>query len=187
MSGILAQFTVLRLLQLMLVINLETEARPQPNALEKLPVVSGVNVKVTLSARDTLATRAPSKSGLFNKESGSSRTAVGSGWFLFGLYVLVALFFSGLSGYIAVSKGLNAAPYFFMGFFFSAFGFLYVLTRPTAAKPGEVPAGLVKVRTTLEPIPCPKCGNTNHPAAKKCLGCGAELQPSVQSEVMRVK
>jgi hypothetical protein len=103
------------------------------------------------------------------------------------VYVLIALIFSGLSGYTAVSKGLNAVPYFFMGFFFSAFGYLFVLTRPSAVKAGEVPAGLTKVHTTLEPVPCPKCGNTNHPAARKCLNCGVELQPLAESEVARVK
>ncbi|MGH7493721.1 MAG: hypothetical protein ACREOO_15190 [bacterium] len=136
---------------------------------------------------DTLTSSDQPRSALFQRESTASQLTMGFGWFLFGLHILIALLFSGLSGYTAISKGLNPIPYFFIGFFLSAFGFLYVLTRPSVAKPGDVPAGLVKVHTTLEPVPCPKCGNTNHPAAKKCLNCGSELQPLAQSDVVRAK
>lgn len=109
----------------------------------------------------------------------------GMGWFLFGLYVLVALVFAGMSGYAAVAKGLNPVSHFFIGLIFSALGYLYVLTRQRTAQSEAVPGGLVKVHATHEPVPCAKCGYTNHPAAKKCLGCGVELQPLVASEVKR--
>jgi hypothetical protein len=107
------------------------------------------------------------------------------GWFLFGLYVLVALVFGGMSGYTAVSKGLKPIPHFFIGFFLSAFGYLYVLMRPAAAKKGEIPAGFVKVPTTNSPVPCAVCGYNNHPSAKQCAGCGGKLQPLIESEVAR--
>lgn len=122
------------------------------------------------------------KSALFHEHAAQAQ-GIDFGWFLFGLYVLVALLFSGLSGYTAVAKGLNPIPYFFIGLIFSALGYLYVLTRPRATDAREVPSGLTKVRITHEPVPCGKCGYTNHPAAKKCLGCGATLQPIVASEV----
>lgn len=147
----------------------------------------GALAAVFQTAPDTLPSPPHPRSALFPKEAGAARHAAGPGWFWLGLYVLVALVFSGLSGYTAISKGLNPALYFFLGFFLSAFGYLYVLTRKATAKPGEVPAGLSKVQTTFAPVPCPKCGFTNHPAAKKCPGCGAELQPMVQSEVSRAK
>ncbi|MGH7454512.1 MAG: hypothetical protein ACRENG_24375, partial [bacterium] len=129
------------------------------------------------------------KSALFQEElsvpAGVALGGISSGWFLFGLYVLVALVFGGMSGYTAVSKGLKPIPHFFAGFFLSAFGYLYVLTRPAVAKKGEIPAGLVKVPATNAPVPCPSCGYTNHPSAAKCAGCGSKLQPMMESEVAR--
>lgn len=128
------------------------------------------------------------KSALFQEELGTpAGVALGGiswGWFLFGLYVLVALIFGGLSGYAAVAKGLPPIPHFFIGL--TILGYLYVLTRPAAAPKGQIPAGLVKVPVTHAPLPCPACGNTNHPSAKKCAGCGNELQPQMESEVARV-
>lgn len=124
------------------------------------------------------------KSALFHEHAAQTR-GIELGWFLFGLYVLIALIFSGLSGYNAVSKGLNPIPHFFIGLIFSVLGYLYVLTRPRAAQSSEVPGGLVKVHTTHEPVACGQCGYTNHPAAKACSGCGAKLQPIVASEVGR--
>ena len=130
------------------------------------------------------------KGALFQEElsapKGAALGGVTSGWFLFGLYVLVALVFAGMSGYSAVSKGLPPIPNFFIGFFLSALGYLYVLTRPAIAPKGEIPAGLVKVPTTHTPVPCSGCGYQNHPSAKQCVGCGGKLEPMLQSEVARV-
>lgn len=131
------------------------------------------------------------KSALFQEElsapAGAALGGISSGWFLFGLYVLAALVFSGLSGYAAVSKGLSPIPHFFIGFFFSALGYLYVLTRPAAVKKGAIPGGLVKVPATPAPVACPQCGYTNHPSAKTCANCGSKLQPQMESEVARAK
>jgi len=129
------------------------------------------------------------KGALFQEElsapKGAALGGVTSGWFLFGLYVLVALVFAGMSGYTAVSKGLPPIPNFFIGFFLSALGYLYVLTRPAIAKKGEIPGGLVKVPVTHTPVPCAACGYQNHPSAKQCVGCGGKLAPMLQSEVAR--
>jgi hypothetical protein len=125
------------------------------------------------------------RSALFHKDSGAGEGGIDLGWMLFGMYVLVALIFGGLSGYTAIAKGLNPVSHFFIGLIFSAFGYFYVLTRPRVAHAREAPSGLAKVHVTHEPMPCGKCGYTNHPAAKKCLGCGAKLQPIVASEVAR--
>lgn len=123
--------------------------------------------------------------GALFQENDSGQAGVKAGWFIFGLIVLIALLTGGLSGYAAVSKGLPPIPNFFIGL--TIVGYLYVITRPSAVKPGEVPEGLVKVPTTLSPIPCEKCGYTNHPSATKCAGCGTKLKPQIQSEVARAK
>ncbi|MCH6560164.1 zinc finger Ran-binding domain-containing family 2 protein [candidate division KSB1 bacterium] len=128
------------------------------------------------------------KSALFQENmeaTGTAQGGISSGWFLFGSYILIALIFSGLSGSAAISKGLPPITHYFIGFFFSVFGYIYVLTRPVLTSEGEIPEGFVKVPTTHAPVLCEKCGNTNHPSAKKCSGCGAQLEPQMQSEVER--
>jgi hypothetical protein len=130
------------------------------------------------------------KGALFQEElsapAGAALGGISLGWFLFGVYVLTALVFGGISGYAAVSKGLKPIPHFFIGFFLSVFGYLYILTRPAVAKKGEIPAGLVKVPATNAPVSCPACGYTNHPSAKRCFDCGGKLEPTMESEVARV-
>ena len=130
------------------------------------------------------------KGALFQEElqapAGVAQGGISRGWFLFGLYVLAGLIGGGLSAYNAVSKGLRSIPYFFIGFFFNVLGYLYVLTRPSQAAEGTIPAGLVKVPTTQAPSACPACGNTNHPSACLCAACGVTLRPTRQSEVARV-
>ena len=117
---------------------------------------------------------------------GTALGGISNGWFLFGLWVLFALVFAGLSGYVAVGKGLIPIRHFFIGLIFSAVGFLYVLTRPKVVREGEIPEGLTKVPTTASPVLCAKCGSANHPSARKCSMCGADLKPRVESEVARV-
>lgn len=116
---------------------------------------------------------------------GTAQGGISQGWFLFGLLVLSGLIFGGLSGYRALSMGLPPLAPFFIGFLLNLPGFLYVISRRASQDHGQVPKGLVKVPETLAPAPCPACGEVNHPTARKCLGCGKELDPSQQSEVTR--
>jgi hypothetical protein len=129
------------------------------------------------------------KGALFQEDMTSQEgTALGGiswGWFLFGVYVLVALLFGGLSGYAAIMRGLRPVPHFFSGFVFIVFGYLYVLTRRRVRPPGEVPSGLVKVPATSSPVPCPVCGFMNHPSAFRCAACRTELHPTIESEVSK--
>jgi hypothetical protein len=129
------------------------------------------------------------RGALFQEEmqsaSGVSLGGISLGWFLFGSYVLLALICGGLSGYAAVGKGLPPIRHFFIGFGFSVIGYIYVLTRSSQVKAGEIPEGLVKVPVTNAPVTCPKCGNANHPSARHCSMCGTDLQPRYESEVAR--
>lgn len=129
------------------------------------------------------------KSALFqenlNVPKGVAQGGINTGWFLFGLYILIALVFGGLSSYGAISKGLSPISNFFIGFIFIVFGYIYVLTRPATVAKGEIPEGLVKVPTTRAPITCSACNSTNHPSARNCSFCGAELTPMIESEVSR--
>jgi hypothetical protein len=156
----------------------------------RVPLNKAMVNKFLQNQEKYFATMQP-RSALFQAEldapAGTALGGVSSGWFLFGLYVLVALIFGGMSGYTAVAKGLKPIPHFFIGFAFCAIGYLYVLTRPRQAEEGEIPSGLVKVPATSAPTPCKKCGYTNHPSAKKCAGCGTNLTPIVQSDVTRVR
>ncbi|MEW5975771.1 MAG: hypothetical protein AB1898_08190 [Acidobacteriota bacterium] len=129
------------------------------------------------------------KGALFQEEfqtpPGVSQSGISLRWFLVGLYIVTALVFAGLSGYVAVAKGLPPIPYFFLALAFNVFGFLYVLTRPSESTAGAVPPGLVKIPVTHEPLACGACGNTNHPAAARCASCGVSLTPRISSEVSR--
>ncbi len=117
---------------------------------------------------------------------GNSNAAKMNGmWLWFGLYVLSGLLCGGLSGYIAISKGLPARSCFFIGFFLSLPGCVYVMTRRSRVKQ-NVPAGLIKVPETHAPLPCEKCRYTNHPAAKRCAGCGTILHPALESDIDRL-
>jgi len=117
--------------------------------------------------------------------SGTSLGGVGWGWFLFGVYILSGLIFSGLSGNAAVRRGLPARPYFFIGFLLPLLGYLFVLTRRSVLQ-GDLPHGLTKIPETSQPIACPACGFTNHPTARTCLGCKNPLSPTRVSEASQV-
>lgn len=129
------------------------------------------------------------KGALFQEDSsglpGVATRGMSFSWFLAGLYVLSALIFGGLSGNAAVAKGLPPISSFFLGFGFSLFGYLYVLTRPSGKASRGVPAGLWKVPATQSPLACPRCGNTNHPAATSCASCHVSLSPQGQSDLSR--
>lgn len=147
-----------------------------------------VQVDSFLKNQDQYLAKMQPKGALFNEGIRTpSAQGLMSGWFIGGLYILVALVFAGLSGYTAVSKGLPPIPNFFIGFFLSAFGYLYVLTRPAVTQKGDIPAGLVKVPTTSAPVPCPACGHPNHPSSTKCAGCGGKLVPVAPSEARRAQ
>ncbi len=108
------------------------------------------------------------------------------GWFIFGVWVAVALFSAALSANVALRKGLPAIKGFFIGLIGSLIGLVYLLIQP-AKETIELPPNLAKIPNTAAPNICPGCGNQNHPSASKCSNCGYELSPSIESEVSRIK
>jgi len=125
------------------------------------------------------------RSALFDERSMEGR-AMSQGWLYFGLYVLIGLVFSALCGYLAVSHGLAPVPWFFAGLLGNVAALIVLLATPRGAGAADVPAGFAKVPTTHHPLPCPRCGAPNHPAAAACSGCGAGLAPAVEPETVRV-
>jgi len=142
-----------------------------------------------LNNQETYFRNLQPKGALFQEEMAAQKgTALGGmkgGWFTFGLLVLAGLICGGVSGYLAVSKGLPGAPFFFAGFFLNVFGIVYTLTKPAVVPKEKIPAGVAKIPSTSEPVPCKKCGSTNHPTANRCSGCSAEITPTEISEVTR--
>jgi hypothetical protein len=139
-----------------------------------------------LANEEVYFARLQPRGALFQEEERSRSTGPGGVdlfWFLVGFYVLTAVIFSGLSAYVAVSKGLKPFPHFLIGLGLSALGFLYVLTRPRAA---TVASGLGKVHATNDPVACEKCAYPNHPSARRCSRCATTLRPSTTSEVERI-
>ena len=110
-----------------------------------------------------------------------------SGWMWFGVYVLVGLVSAGLAAYVAVGKQRAALPWFLARLFFNVLALIFLLGKSTGSDPAleGVPRGLRKVPVTYGPRACAACGHENHPSATRCSGCGADLDPSVESEIRR--
>ncbi len=113
--------------------------------------------------------------------------ALSKAWFLAGLYILLGLVFAALCAHRALHVGHSPVVWFGVGLLLNAFGYLLLFTRPKreVLAPAGVPAGLRKISATPAPQPCPKCGTLNHPSAVACIGCGAALEPRMDSEVVR--
>lgn len=127
------------------------------------------------------------RGGLFSEE-GMPTQPLSLGWFILGLYVLLGLVFAGASAHLAVQRSLPPIPWFLAGFFLNAVGYLILLTRPrgdTQHLPAGIPGGLHKVPRTYDHHPCPCCGALNHPAARYCPCCHAQLEPKFESEAAR--
>lgn len=124
--------------------------------------------------------------GAFISDKGD-QLALSVYWFFVGLYILLGVIFAGACGHQAVQKALPPIPWFFAGLFLNAVGYLILVTRPSGqpSLPQGIPEGLRKVPRTHSFAECPQCGFHNHPAAQTCLGCGAAMTPSFESEAER--
>ena len=119
--------------------------------------------------------------------AGAEEQAVSFAWFLVGLYILSGLVFGALGAHGALHRGRSAMAWFGLGLALNVFGYLLLqlCSRRQMEGAPSVPSGLRKVPATSNPLPCPRCGKTNHPAAEQCSGCGAKLQPFLESEVKK--
>ena len=138
-------------------------------------------VPIFLSNQEKYFSKLQPKSALFTESMGQQK-ALSMGWFVFGIYILVGLFFGALTSHAAVGKGLRPIPWFFGGLIFNAFGYFAVIMKKSEAVK-DVPAGFAKVPLTSAPSICPECGYENHPTAKICSGCGIALNPKESSEI----
>lgn len=112
------------------------------------------------------------------------RTSYGPFVLYFGILIVVALFFSASTSYVAIQKGLDGKRWFWGGFFFNVIALALVLTRGRKEMLFRSD-GVRKTPATYEPGACPKCGKLNHPSANRCSRCGQALEALVQSDVAR--
>lgn len=136
-----------------------------------------------LAQQPAPASQSP-QSALFSEEGVSSQP-LSLEWFFLGLYVLAGVIFAGACAHQAVHKALAPVPWFFVGLFLNAVGYLILLTRPPGDAAGflaGIPRGLRKVPCTFDSVECPGCGHCNHPTADHCEGCGHEMPPPFESE-----
>jgi hypothetical protein len=115
----------------------------------------------------------------------SPQQALSGLWFAAGLYVLLGLIFGALCAHRAFHTGYPPGTWFAMGLALNVVAYIALGFKPKreVSAVAGVPHGLRKFASTLEPVPCPACGGTNHPSASKCLECGATLEPQTLSEV----
>jgi YHS domain-containing protein len=88
-----------------------------------------------------------------------------SPWVLYVSLLIVAGLVSGaVTSYVAVQKGLGGLTWFALGFVLNVVAIVMVFfcrRRETLFQT----KGLCKTPQTHAPIPCPSCGNANHPSA----------------------
>ena len=102
--------------------------------------------------------------------------------------MLTALLSGAGCAYAAVNRGRPALPWFVIGAVGNVVALAvapFVLSPADggAPQPSGIPAGLRKVPSTRQPRPCPHCNRTVHPSARRCAGCGTEIEPLVDSEI----
>ncbi len=124
------------------------------------------------------------RGALFHEET-ITNLAAKQGWFIFGVWMVLALLSSAITTGIALRKGFLPGRWFLLGFLLPIVSVVWSIIKPSQ-KPVDLPPHLGKVPTTLAPGVCPQCGEFNHPSASQCSGCGGKLTPSVESEVKRV-
>jgi hypothetical protein len=106
-------------------------------------------------------------------------------WFLFGLWIVIALICAAICANIAMRKGLNSQSWFYYGFVFNLFGLIYLTTLVNKST-HILPKRLGKINLTDAPLKCNACDQYNHPSANECSYCGNGLQSISESELDKV-
>ena len=112
------------------------------------------------------------------------RSPVNLGWLILGIWMVLGLVAAAFCTHTALRKGFPPVIWFFIGLVANLIGVLLVLRQPPVAQV-DLPPRLGKIPVTAPPVRCPKCGAENHPSARQCTGCCAEMQPTMASEVTR--
>jgi hypothetical protein len=145
--------------------------------------------------RDALFASLQARGALFDEKAmpadeQASQPSLFSGWFWFGVWVLAGLICGAIGAYVALGRGLPPLPWLLAGLAFNVVALLVLATRPRgdlSRLPEGVPEGLRKIPATHEPLACARCGNANHPSARRCSRCGAALSPEIASEVEKTE
>jgi len=128
------------------------------------------------------------RGALFDEQSGSDDAIniINSVWFWIGMYIFTCLIISGITGYIAVSRGLHVFKCVALGLLFNVIGLAIVLFQSRGKDVKYIPHGFGRRHKTYDPVICQGCGAQLHPSAKVCTGCGMKITPIVKSEVDKV-
>lgn len=105
-------------------------------------------------------------------------------WLFLGVWMTLGLVCGAAASHIALRKGRSPGFWFAAGVALNVVALVTVLTRPSETD-AALPSHLGKIPTTHAPVPCPSCDATNHPSASSCSSCGAQLSPTLESEVQR--
>ncbi len=111
-----------------------------------------------------------------------SLTRLLSAWFWLGSWIVLGLIGAAWSAYLALTKGLPPLPWLLRGLAFNVLAVIAVALKRSVA---AAPPGLAKIAATAAPVDCRECGGPNHPAARRCVGCGAVLSATAESEAQR--
>ena len=117
--------------------------------------------------------------GVFNKYQ------INYGWFVFGLWVLLALVSAAFCVNIAMKKGLSIKKWFYIGLGANIFGLIYLMSQ-FKNQIVELPEKFGKIPRTETPLICTSCGVYVHPSANKCNSCGNVLKSISESEIRKI-
>ncbi len=122
---------------------------------------------------------------LFDEQSGSGDAfnALNSVWFWISMYIFTCLLISGLTGYIAISRGLHVSKCVALGLIFNVVGLAIVLLQSRGKDVRNIPRGFGRRHKTYDPVSCSGCGAELHPSATVCSGCGMKIVAKIKSEV----